>query len=275
VQRTRLCCPSVLAKGLFSTDLSCARSSLKFLLEPPCFYGCSDRQISVAKTGHLLDKHNMAGISQSGSLTLRLFLVEDHEITAIGVRKALAANSRIKLIAEARDGEQALKEIPLHQPDLVLMDLSLPRLNGIRVTESLRRSGFKPPIIWFSAYPSVEFIDRARLLDVNGFVNKCSSPEELVQAIEIVAKGGTSFSHNVFCDDSFLNSREPACACLSDREKEVLALATKGHTTKEIADMLNISPRTVDTYREHIFAKLGCRNIADMVRYAVKNGLSH
>src|SRR4051812_35558803 len=104
----------------------------------------------LLKSPPFFKKGSVAGLSQLGVMNLRVFLVEDHLITAFGVKNALAATPHLKLVGEAREGEQALKQIPFYNPDIVLMDLSLPGIKGIEVTRILRTNGFKHPIIWFS-----------------------------------------------------------------------------------------------------------------------------
>jgi two-component system response regulator NreC len=207
-------------------------------------------------------------------LPANIYLVEDHEITALGVQHALTSDPRLKLIGIAQDGEAALMQIPEQKPDVVILDLSLPKRNGIHVTKMLRSNNFKGRIIWFSAYPFVEFIECARTFQVNGYVSKGSGVDKLLAAVIKVCRGDYWFTESIFCDEDFQVSNEHSCKDLTNREKEVLVLLSKGYITKEIAEILKLSVRTIDTYRAQICKKVPCRNLADMVRFALKSGIS-
>jgi len=213
----------------------------------------------------------MAQAIPSTANALRLFLIEDHAETALMVKEAIRTAKWIKLVGDSSDGEQALRKIPACSPHVVLMNLSLPKVNAIKVTESLRVKLPKTEIVWFSDHAWIELGRVARLLGVKGYIHKSCTRAELLKLLASVWKG-----HECFCkvsEEQTVKRITPVNG-LSPRQKEVLSLAGKGLLIKEIANVLKLSPRTIETHRTHICRKLKLRNGPEMVRFAVASGLA-
>jgi DNA-binding NarL/FixJ family response regulator len=204
---------------------------------------------------------------------LPVFFVEDHEITALGIRQVLESASWIRLVGDCRDGESALRMVPDSGAEILVLDLSLPKLDGIAVTKGLNVICPRLRIIWYSAVPVVQFVNIAKDLGVRAFIHKSCPPDYLLKGIQHVVDGGTLFSKTVFpvapASDFGL---EQQSLSLSDRHKEVLTLVGMGYINKEIADLLGMSTRTVETHCESILRRLNLRNRAELVHFAFKAG---
>ena len=205
----------------------------------------------------------------------RIFLVEDHELMALGIRTIIAPIQTLCLIGECRDGETAVKVLPSADADIAIVNLGLPRIDGITVTRILNKTCERLKVIWFSAYPVVQFLDRARSLAVKGFLHKSCSTQEFVDCIQNVASGSEYYSKSVFTAGPIpVMDTMASSGHLSARQKEVLTLIGKGYINKEVATLLGMSSRTVETHCQSICKKLGLNSRAAMMRVAIKSGLS-
>lgn len=208
---------------------------------------------------------------------IRIIIVDDHPIVRRGIGMSLSTQPRIRILGEAGDGHTALDLIRAQKPDVVLMDIDLPQMNGMALTELLRRELPQIKVIILSMYSNKDYVMRIIACGARGFVLKESSPRELLQAIEAVAAGETHFSADVA--RVALNQvvrghgESTPAARLTNREREVLVHIADGLSNKEISTQLNIGVRTVETHRERIMRKLDIHTVAGLTRFAISNGL--
>jgi len=205
---------------------------------------------------------------------IRVLLVDDHMLVLDGLQARLEMEANIDVIGTAANGLEALEKAQLLKPDLVLMDVSMPILNGLDATKRFRieQSGIK--ILMLSMHNDKEYILSLIQSGANGYVLKDVSSEELVQAINIVYQGGTYFSSKA-SDALFgqLVVNVSDVETLSPRESAVLAEVASGWSNKEIAQRLSISVRTVETHRQNIKRKLDIHSSAGLVKYAIEHNL--
>lgn len=211
---------------------------------------------------------------------LRIMLVDDHALVREGVRTVLAATPGFTVVAEAGGGEEALELAQGSQPDLVLLDLSLPGASGLELTTRFRALLPDVRILILSVHDHPEYVLGAVRAGAQGYLRKDTSPAELREAIRAVARGESYFSPGVARhltaavrgDTERLTPMERV-ARLAPREREVLAGIAAGETSREIAGRLGLSPRTVETYRESLMRKLDIRTVAGLTRFAVEAGM--
>jgi two-component system, NarL family, nitrate/nitrite response regulator NarL len=208
---------------------------------------------------------------------IKVLVVDDHPIVRKGLQSCLARQSRIKIVGEAADGDEALKRTRELAPDVVLLDLDMPRLNGLTVAELLRKEAPKVRILIISVHTNREYIFRIIQAGAHGYVSKESSPDELLHAIESVCAGEAFFAPQIAqaALTEFVTSggKKQPFVQLTAREREVLALIAEGQSNKEVARHLGIGVRTIETHRERIMEKLDIHSIAGLTRFAIRNGV--
>jgi two-component system nitrate/nitrite response regulator NarL len=209
---------------------------------------------------------------------IRLLLVDDHPVVRRGIRLSLAQQPRIQVVGEASDGREALAKAHELKPDVILMDIDMPHMNGLAVTDLLRREMPEVKVLILSMYSNTDYVMRIIQCGARGFVLKEASPDEVVQAIEAVQSGTAHFSPEVArvaLNHVVRGNSEPMSplSCLTNREREVLHFIAEGLSNKEIASQLNIGVRTVETHRERIMRKLDIHTIAGLTRFALQQGL--
>lgn len=210
---------------------------------------------------------------------IRILLVEDHAMVRAGLRALLERADDIKIVGEASNGQEAIEMTMTLKPDLLVMDIMMPRLNGIQAAEQIRALKLPTSILLLSMYSDEGLIHQAMHSGVKGFVLKTSVSEELLQAIHAVARGETFLSKSV---SSIVMDRitrpntqqtDNPIDSLSPREKEIMQLIAEEHTSSEIGKILVISEKTVEKHRANLMDKLHVRNLAGLVRLAIKYGL--
>jgi DNA-binding NarL/FixJ family response regulator len=207
---------------------------------------------------------------------IRVLLADDHDVLRKGIRFLLAAEPGITVVGEASDGRSAVRLAGDLQPDVVIMDIAMPELNGIEAASQItRRSG--SAIIILSMYSDEEYILRALSAGAKGYLLKDAAEPDLLRAVRSVARGKPFFSPavaEVLLDDYVQRlqreGRQDTYDLLTDREKEVLQLLAEGKTNKEVANLLNLGVSTVETHRVNLMQKLNVHNTAELVLYAVK-----
>lgn len=210
---------------------------------------------------------------------IRLLLVDDHPIVLDGLKSHLSTHSDLAVVGEATDGEQALRAARRLSPDVVLLDISMPRLNGLEFMERLRLELPATRIIVLTMHDNPEYIRRMVRLGARGYLLKDTSPAELIRAIKAVHAGEVYFSSVVSrvvvetAVEGGFQSEEPRAHRLTQREDEVLALIAEGLSNKEIAVRLRLGVRTIETHRERIMRKLNLHSVAGLTRYAIARGL--
>lgn len=211
---------------------------------------------------------------------IRLFLADDHTIVRQGLAKLLDAEPDIEVIGEAENGREAVKKVEALQPEVVIMDISMPLLNGIEATRHIKKVAPQTRIIILSMHAHDRYISELLRLGASGYLLKDATGQDIIQAIHAVMQGGTylspSISRRVVEDYVTLkkkSSREDHYSKLSNREREVFQMIAEGRSTKDISDILCISPSTVKTHRANIMEKLQIDNITQLVKFAVRLGI--
>ena len=213
-------------------------------------------------------------------MATRVLLVDDHEIMREGMCALLRKYPEFEVVGQAVDGRKALEMVTELQPDVVIMDIGMPNLNGIESTRQILSRNPKVKIMALSTHSEGTVVAKMIKSGASGYMFKESAFEELVDGIKLILSGKTflcsKISKVVFSDyiNIITNPKWKNGDGLSGREREVLQLVAEGNTTKEIAKILELSPKTVDSHREHIMEKLGIRNIAGLTKYAIREGMT-
>lgn len=209
-------------------------------------------------------------------MPLRILLIDDHTVLRTGLRMLLQTQPDMDVVGEAGDGEEGLRAIRSLQPDLVILDLSMPGLGGLELLPHILAEQPELKVVILTMHDDAEFVRSALTLGARAYVLKRAADTELLTAMRAVARGETyvypSLAARLIPLAAERQSRE-AGARLSAREQEVLALIARGHTQQEIADLLCLSVKTVETHKARITEKLQLRTRAELVRYAITNGL--
>lgn len=213
-------------------------------------------------------------------MATRILLVDDHEIMREGMCALLRKHAEFDIVGQAADGRMALDMVNELQPDVVIMDIGMPNLNGIEATRQILSQNPEIKIMALSTHSEGTIVAKMIKSGACGYMLKESAFDELIGGIQMMLTGKvflcTKISKVVFSDyiNIITNPKWNDGDGLSSREREVLQLVAEGHTTKEIAVMLHLSPKTVDSHREHIMEKLGIRNIAGLTKYAIREGIT-
>jgi DNA-binding NarL/FixJ family response regulator len=203
-------------------------------------------------------------------VVIKVVLADDHPLTREGFKSYLENRENIKLVGEASDGESALKVIRDQLPDVALIDIRMPGIDGVTLVRQIRQEELKVACLMLTSYDAQQYVLASLRAGAKGYILKTASPEELLRAIEIVASQG------VYLDKEVAAAvEEPGFTpeSLSPREREVLLLAGRGESSKEIASKLYISERTVQTHLASIYDKLGARNKTEALLLALKYGV--
>ena len=207
---------------------------------------------------------------------IRVVLAEDHTIVREGVRALLEDRDDIQVVDEVADGRSAIESAVKHRPDVIVMDVGMPVINGVDATKKIREALPETRVLMLSMYSNEEYVRPAIRAGANGYLLKGSGLSDLVQAIRSVATGDAFFSPEVakvLLEDSREEQKPDPLAALTKREREVLVHVAEGKSSPEIAKLLGLSVKTVEGHRGRIMAKLDIRNVAGLVRYAIKVGL--
>ena len=209
-------------------------------------------------------------------MSIRILIADDHGVVAEGLKHVVEAQTDMEVVALAVDGREAVRQARDLQPDVVLMDLSMPELNGADATRAILERDPKCRVIVLSMYSEREYVRRALKAGAAGYVVKRSAAKEVVDAIRAVHAGQRYLSArvaDVVIDDYAGDGGGDLLAKLSQREREVLQLLAEGHTGVQIAERLSLSQKTVETYRARLVEKLGIRDVAGLVRFAIQRGI--
>ena len=212
--------------------------------------------------------------------TLRIVLADDHTLVRQGLRKLLEAHAGWEVVGEASDGHEAVRQVLALKPDLVILDLAMPRLNGIDATQQIVRRLPSVRVLVLSMHADEVYVTRALKAGAHGYLVKESADTDLFRAVTALMQKKAFFSpavSRVMLDDYVRQLAERGITdrfdTLSEREREVFQLIAEGHTNKEIAELLHLSPSTVETHRARIMEKLDVHSAADIVLYAVRRGV--
>lgn len=212
---------------------------------------------------------------------IRLLLADDHPLVLEGIKAHLSAQAEFEVVGDASDGLEALQKARQLEPDVILMDLSMPNMNGLDAISRLRQQVPKAKILVLSMHDNREYIARVVRHGARGYLLKDSAPTELIKAIKLVHSGEVYFSPTAsrVLLDELVNpgKRKPRGTeedQLTDREREVLIRIAEGNSNKDIASHLGLSVRTVETHREHIMRKLGIHSVAGLTKFALAHGMT-
>ena len=211
---------------------------------------------------------------------IKLVIADDHRLFRSGLRQLIEKQPGIHVVAEAATGFEAIAVVKEFSPDIVLMDISMPELNGIEAMRRIVAEHRDVRVIVLSMHSDRRYIAEALRAGAKGYLLKDSAPEELLRAIHKVMRNQFYLSAKInaqviedFVQQSATDDSSPF-ALLSPREREVLQLLAEGKSTHEIADRLNISSKTVETHRMHLMEKLNMHTVAELTRYAIREGLT-
>jgi DNA-binding NarL/FixJ family response regulator len=211
---------------------------------------------------------------------LKLLLGDDHTLLRHGLRKILEEKTDWQVVAEAGDGRDAVRLAGEHSPDVAILDIGMPLLNGIEVTRQILRRVPGCQVLILSMHAEEAYIARALQAGAKGYLLKDSAGTDLLRAVTAVAAGKRFFSTVVaqsMIDDYVRRVADASVVdpydSLSEREREIFQLIAEGHSNKDVALILSISPATVETHRAHILQKLDVHNTAELVLYAVRKGV--
>ena len=211
---------------------------------------------------------------------MRILLGDDHTLVRQGLRKILEEQPDWEVVGEASDGREAVRETAALQPEVVVLDIGMPLLNGIEATRQIVRRFPAINVLILSMHSEEAYITQAMQAGARGYLLKDSVDTELIRAVVAVAAGKSFFSPvvaKVMLDDYVRHLADKGMTdrfeSLSEREREIFQLIAEAHSNKAIADLLSISPATVETHRAHILQKLDVHNTAELVLYAVRKGI--
>jgi len=210
---------------------------------------------------------------------IKVLVADDHEIVRYGICSVISTADDIEVVAEAPNGEEAVQRFKEQDPDVCILDIAMPDLNGIETTREIRSYDAHAKIMILTMHLNEEYLKQALNVGALGYLLKNSSKKELLEGIRKVAKGEKVFSEPIskmmaerYIRQARHNDREKESVNITNREKEILRLIVDGYTSHEIAQILHISPRTVDTHRANLMQKLDIKNTAALVRYAIEHG---
>lgn len=213
-------------------------------------------------------------------MSVRVLLADDHGMIRQGLRSLLEKHPDMKVIAEAEDGRETLQLVRELRPDVVIMDITMPNLNGVAATQQIIREFPKIKVIALSIHSNRRFVADMLKAGASGYILKECLFDELAEAIQTVSAGGTYLSRRItgLVVDDYVErlgtSVESPLAILTAREREVLQLVAEGKSTKQIALELHVSPKTVEANRRQIMEKLNIHSVAELTKYAIREGLT-
>jgi DNA-binding NarL/FixJ family response regulator len=207
---------------------------------------------------------------------IKILIADDHPVVRQGIKQILAETRDLVVADEAASGQEVMKKVMKNDYDVILLDISMPERNGLDILRELKSKKSKPAVLILSIYPEDQYAVRVLKLGAAGYLTKESVPEELISAIRKVAQGRKYISATLaekLAIDLEINTEKPPHENLSDREYQVLCMLASGKRLKDIGDDLNLSIKTISTYRTRILEKMKMGNNAELIRYALQNNL--
>lgn len=207
---------------------------------------------------------------------IKILIVDDHAVVRAGIKQILSETPDMIVADEASNGQEVLNKVSENNYDVVLLDISMPGRNGLDILKQLKREKPKLHVLMLSVYPEEQYAVRALRAGASGYLTKESAPSELIAAVRKISQGGkyvTSLLAEKLAFDLEFYVEKPHHELLSDREYQVMCMIAKGKTVKGIARELSLSVQTISTYRTRILEKMKMKNNAEIIRYAVKQGL--
>lgn len=210
---------------------------------------------------------------------LRILVADDHEIVRRGVCTLLQSHPGWQICGEAINGRQAVELTAQHNPDLVVLDISMPEMGGLDAARLILQRNDKQKILFLTIVDSDELVRKALEMGIRGFVQKSDAARELVSAIEALERNGTYFTSRIaqMVLDGYLDQEgsrpHRGQSLLTNREREIVRLVAEGKSTREISALLGVSAKTAETHRSNIMRKLKLHSVSELILYAIRNGI--
>ncbi len=211
---------------------------------------------------------------------VRIVVADDHAVVREGIRSMLESSAELTIVGEAANGAEALALVEAHEPDVVVLDISMPGMSGLEVVAALRERGTRPGVLILSMYDHAEYVLEAVRSGADGYLLKSAGPAEVRRAVRAIARGERVFGPDVarvlgaaVRTEAIREGGRARLEDLTPREREVLTLVAAGRTSREIGDTLGISHRTVETHRESLMRKLDIHTVAGLTRFAIDAGV--
>jgi len=224
-------------------------------------------------------KHRVRQLEESSHVEpISILLADDHTLVRAGIRALIEQLRTVKVVGEAKDGREALRLVKERKPDLILMDVAMPGLNGLEATARVSKEFPDVRVIILSMYANEEYVREAINAGASGYLVKRSAATELERAITAVARGEKYFSplisaHVNWDREGRVSADRASIDRLTPRQREILQLVAERHSTKDIAGILSISIKTVETHRAQLMERLGIHDVPGLVRFAIRAGL--
>jgi DNA-binding NarL/FixJ family response regulator len=205
---------------------------------------------------------------------MRIVIADDHGIVRSGVKLLLDRQSDMEVVAEAEDGVEALERVLEHRPDVAILDVSMPRMTGLQATHEIKLQSPETQVLILSMHDDQRYLFEALRAGASGYVLKAAADSDLVDAVRAASRGEpflTASAQQALIRDFLDRGDEPPE--LTPREQEVVKLVAEAHTNREIAEILHLSEKTVESHRARVLQKLGMRDRVELVRYAIRSGL--
>ncbi|MDE3157588.1 MAG: response regulator transcription factor [Acidobacteriota bacterium] len=213
-------------------------------------------------------------------MPIRILLADDHTVVRDGLRALLEKQPDMTVVAEASDGRDSIRLAEEQSPDVVVMDIGMPSLNGIEATRRILAANPRTAVVMLSMHQDESYVLRSLKAGAKGYLLKDSLRGDVIDAIRAVAQGRSFLTRKVrlMLQEDYVRQMESrgledSYDLLTDREREVLHMVAEGKSNKEVAGLLNISPTTVETHRAHILQKLGIHSVPELILYAVRKGI--
>ena len=213
-------------------------------------------------------------------MPIRILLADDHTVVRDGLRALLEKQPDMTVVAEASDGRDSIRLAEEQSPDVVVMDIGMPSLNGIEATRRILAANPRTAVVMLSMHQDESYVLRSLKAGAKGYLLKESLRGDVIDAIRAVAQGRSFLTRKVrlMLQEDYVRQMESrgledSYDLLTDREREVLHMVAEGKSNKEVAGLLNISPTTVETHRAHILQKLGIHSVPELILYAVRKGI--
>lgn len=211
-------------------------------------------------------------------MSIRILIADDHQLFREGIANLLSASPKIEIVAQAKNGQEAIEKAKNLEPDIVIMDLSMPVINGVDATLILHKELPEIRVLVLSMHCDKHYIKEALEAGAYGYLCKDCTYDQLIEGINTVYQGEKYLSNKIteVLIRDYLSKEEKVrdnSPELSERESEILKLKAEGKSTREISDMLFISVKTVGTHKQHILEKLNLKSTADLIKYAIKKGI--
>lgn len=207
---------------------------------------------------------------------INVFLVDDHELVRTGIRRILEDVRGIKVVGEAQSGETAVTFCRQHHPDVILMDMNMPGIGGLEATRKILRIRPDVRIIVLTIHSENPFPTKVMQAGAAGYLTKGAAPDEMIQAIRLVHSGQRYISPEIaqqMALSQFASADENPFKSLSERELQIMMMITKGQKVTDISEQLNLSPKTVNSYRYRLFSKLGINGDVELTHLAIRHGM--